>query len=250
MPRPTPEQREAKRRARLTPFVPLLKETLDAPAWKALSHGARSLYVGLKRRYNVNYHNNGKLWLSQRDAAREVGSHHNEIARWYRELQFYGFIRMHTPGGLGVHGKGKAPHWRLTELGYMQDPPTREFTHWQGEKFRDRKSESRAGNPVQGVRQKARSVVPEMAHREEGECAANGAHKGGPNGAGNRAHTNITTPIASSSLLASRLFASSTSRRQTGSIANERDKTAALSAAAATEVDDLEIPPFLKRTHA
>jgi DNA-binding transcriptional regulator YhcF (GntR family) len=97
----------------------VVKETLDAPAWKALSHGARSLYVAVKRRYNSNNHNNGRVWLSQRDAAQEIGSHHNEIARWYRELQFYGFIRMMTPGGLGVHGQGKAPHWRLTEIGYM-----------------------------------------------------------------------------------------------------------------------------------
>jgi hypothetical protein len=32
------------------PFVPLLKETLAAPAWRATSHGARSLYVALKLR--------------------------------------------------------------------------------------------------------------------------------------------------------------------------------------------------------
>jgi hypothetical protein len=44
---------------------------------------------------------------------------HNEIARWFRELQFYGFIVMTKGGSLGVEGKGKAPHWRLTELGYM-----------------------------------------------------------------------------------------------------------------------------------
>ena len=32
-----------------------------------------------------------------------------------RPFQHYGFIVMTDPGGLGVEGKGKAPHFRLTE---------------------------------------------------------------------------------------------------------------------------------------
>jgi hypothetical protein len=40
--------------------------TINNPAWKALSHGARSLYVALKRRYSQNLHNNGRIYLSQR----------------------------------------------------------------------------------------------------------------------------------------------------------------------------------------
>ena len=31
-------------------FVPLLHATMDCPAWRAASHGARSLYIALKRR--------------------------------------------------------------------------------------------------------------------------------------------------------------------------------------------------------
>jgi hypothetical protein len=34
---------KSKDKGRLSPFVPLLISTLDSPAWKALSHGARSL---------------------------------------------------------------------------------------------------------------------------------------------------------------------------------------------------------------
>ena len=70
-------ERERRDKGRLPPFVPLLIATLDTPAWRALSHGARSLYVGLKRRYSPNSHNNGRLFLSQRDAEKELGSHHN-----------------------------------------------------------------------------------------------------------------------------------------------------------------------------
>ena len=241
MPRPTQEQREANQRAKLAPFVPLLKETLDTPAWKALSHGARSLYAALKRRYNRNNHNNGRLWLSQRDAAQEIGSHHNEIARWFRELQFYGFIRMKTPGGLGVLGKGKAPHWRLTELGYMQDPPTREFTHWQGEKFRDKKIKSHAGKGARCVQEKAHGVGPEKAHGKDSECSANGAHKLDANRAGKGAHTIITTPIPSPYLLASRIVSKD-------SRGNPRNENGFEPASPSAEDDDLEIPPFLRRT--
>lgn len=124
-----------RQRDRLTPFVPLLIDTLDSLAWKALSHGARSLYIALKRKYSIRDRNNGRLFLSQRDAAEELGSDRHQISRWYRELQHYGFLAMVTPGSLGVDGKGKAPHWRLTELGYMRDPPTADFRRWNGVRF-------------------------------------------------------------------------------------------------------------------
>jgi hypothetical protein len=120
-------KRSNKDKGRLAPFVPLLIETLDCPAWKAMSMGARVLYAALKRKYGVAIHNNGRLYLSQRDAVAEIGSHRDQIARWYRELQHYGFIVMTDPGCLGVDGRGNAPHWRLTELGYMKDPPTRDL---------------------------------------------------------------------------------------------------------------------------
>lgn len=134
------------------PFVPLLTSTLDSPAWRAMSHGARSLYTALKRRYNINGHNNGHLYLSQRKAAGELGSHHNQIARWFRELRHYGFIVMHSPGCLGVEGKGRAPTWRLTELGYMNERPTRDFERWDGIPFGvGKKTKPRAGKPAYPV---------------------------------------------------------------------------------------------------
>jgi hypothetical protein len=135
---------------RLPPFVPLLIDTLDQPAWRALSHGAQMLYVALKRRYSPNTHNNGKIFLSQRTAARELHSHHNQVARWFRELQHFGFIVLRVPGFLGVDGKGQAPRWRLTELGYMKELPTRDYAKWDGTPFVD-KTKSRAGKPARGV---------------------------------------------------------------------------------------------------
>src|SRR6266852_2564731 len=94
-------------------FVMLHHNVLDAPAWRATSHGARSLYVALKRRW---FHTRKNLvYLSVRSAAKELGSDTHQISRWFAELVYYGFIVMERPGYLGVSGKGKAPHYRLTE---------------------------------------------------------------------------------------------------------------------------------------
>ena len=149
----------ARYKDKLPPFVPLLIATLDAPAWRAMSHGAQMLYVALKRRYSIKLHNNGRIFLSQRHSAIELGSHHTQIARWFRELQHYGFIVMMTPGCLGLEGKGKAPYWRLTELGYMKEPPTRDFMRWDGTPFAEKKS--RAGKPAQGVQENRHTSVLE-----------------------------------------------------------------------------------------
>ena len=124
-----------KNKGRLPPFVPLLKDTLDSPAWRAMSHGARALYIALKRRYNMQAHNNGRLYLSHRKAIEEIRSSPKQIVRWFRELQHYGFIVMMSRGYLGIDGKGQAPRWRLTEIGYMKDPPTRDFIRWDGVSF-------------------------------------------------------------------------------------------------------------------
>jgi hypothetical protein len=134
------------------PFVAVLKDTLRAPAWRAMSHGARSLYICLKSRYNSKQRNNGRLHVSQREASREIGSSFEQIARWFRELQHFGFIIMISPGCLGLDGKGKAPHWRLTECAYMTDSPTRDFTKWNGEPFEDRKRHRKKQDPVAETR--------------------------------------------------------------------------------------------------
>jgi hypothetical protein len=124
-------------KGRLTPFVPRLRETLATPAWRQLSHGARSLYVALKG--NVPRDRN-TAWLSFRDARLELTSSPRKIGEWFDELQHYGFIVMHTHGSLGVDGKGKAPRWRLTELGVTRvasnndllEPPTKDYLRWNG----------------------------------------------------------------------------------------------------------------------
>ena len=88
-------------RGRSPPFVMLLKETLDTPAWRAMSHGARSLYVAIKRRYSERLLNNGHVHVSLREAAKELNSHRDQCARWFRRastLRFYCHDRSLVPG--------------------------------------------------------------------------------------------------------------------------------------------------------
>jgi hypothetical protein len=117
------------------PFVMIQRTVLDSPAWRAMSHGARSLYLALRRRYNNDFHNNGKIYLSVRIASKEIGASKNSVAVWYHELRHYGFIVMTKPGNLGLNGAGRAAHWRLTELGYLKEHPTRDFERWDGTLF-------------------------------------------------------------------------------------------------------------------
>ena len=121
-------------------FVPLLLATIDSPAWRAMSHGARSLYVALKRRCNQN----DDVFLSGRVAGREINSHRDEVMRWFGELQHFGFIMQTRAGHLGVDGMGKAARWRLTELRYRGKPATKDFTRWDGTPY---ETESRPGKP-------------------------------------------------------------------------------------------------------
>jgi hypothetical protein len=134
-----------KDKGRLPPFVPLDQEMMRSPAWRAMSYGARCLYVHLKWRWSFKQRNNGRIFLSQRDAQEEIGcTNRDSISRWFRELQHYGFIVMTSAGCLGVDGKGKAPHWRLTEEewpggrnGNTWMLPTKNYLKWNGTKFRD-----------------------------------------------------------------------------------------------------------------
>src|SRR5215475_2120368 len=80
-----------KDKGRLAPFVAVDLEVMSSPAWRAMSHGARWLYVHLKRRWSFKQRNNGRLFLSQRDAQEELGAGvvRDSISRWFRELQHY-----------------------------------------------------------------------------------------------------------------------------------------------------------------
>jgi hypothetical protein len=97
-------------KGRLPDFIPVIKSTVKTPAWKAMSHGARSLYVSLKARYNTRLQNG--VYMSARRGAEELGSNKDYVARWHHELQYYGFIRIieGKEARLGSDGEGMAAH--------------------------------------------------------------------------------------------------------------------------------------------
>jgi hypothetical protein len=136
---------------RLPPFVPLFVETLRSRTWRQLSFGARALFTVLRMRCVKN---NGHVHLSQREAEKELGhKDRNDIANWFRELEFYGFIVKTEAASLGVDGKGKAPHWRITDLpvravnGVELVAPTKDFLHCDGTIFEPHVKPSRKWNP-------------------------------------------------------------------------------------------------------
>ena len=137
-----------RRRHRLAPFVPVTRAMLDLPAWKVCSPGARLLYISLKRFLNEKIDNNGKIYLSYREACEALGTRSMQsIARWFAELEFYGFIVKTTEGYLGVYGKGIAPHYRLTECMWKGQAATRDYERWDGTLF-DPKPARKKQNPV------------------------------------------------------------------------------------------------------
>lgn len=197
------DKRERRHKNRLPPFVPLLTSTLDQPAWRVMSHGAQMLYVAIKRRYSSNFHNNGKIFLAQRTAAKELHSHHNQIARWFRELQHFGFIVMQTPGCLGVDGKGQAPRWRLTENGMIEPDgslklPTRDYELWDGTLFVDQ-TKSRAGKAARSVQENRHSSVQENRPPNVKSVLENRHKEKAAERAGKPAQIYITTPDGSRS---------------------------------------------------
>ncbi|WP_342643909.1 hypothetical protein [Rhodoligotrophos ferricapiens] len=116
------------------PFVAVLKHTLKAPAWLDLTFGARCLYVLLKAYHNGQ--NNGSIRLGVRRAAAELNASRSSVEKWFRELEEHGFIRPTQRAYLGAEGKANATCWRLTELGYLGQQPTREYRAWQPSKSR------------------------------------------------------------------------------------------------------------------
>lgn len=102
-------------------YTPLRDAILDCSAWRAMSMGARALYVSIRRRTFNDGSNNGQVRFSNRQAQRELGSRDRYVTIWFRELQHYGFIVLASKGYLGGEGRGVASSWRVTELPSLEN---------------------------------------------------------------------------------------------------------------------------------
>lgn len=105
----------------------------SSEAWATLSPGPRALYIELKRQFTGS--NNGRIFLSHRDAARLLSVHRNTVGKWFRELEKRGFIRLAVAPHLGPAGIGEASVWALTEMVTADGrTATKDFMKWRSEK--------------------------------------------------------------------------------------------------------------------
>jgi hypothetical protein len=112
-------------------FFKSYHETREAPAWKQLPPGARELFYELKKEYHRIQQ--GPVYLSARLAAERLGCDKASVVRWYAELEHYGFIVKVRAAQIGE--KGLAAHYRLTDEIYLGEPPSKEFSFWNGTRY-------------------------------------------------------------------------------------------------------------------
>jgi hypothetical protein len=95
-------------------FVMLERWFWRCPAWQALPHPARSLYVELEMLYTGT--NNGELFLSIRDAAMLLRTGARQARTAFQALEAGGFIRTTRKGSRTRRGEKRlASCWRLTK---------------------------------------------------------------------------------------------------------------------------------------
>jgi hypothetical protein len=163
-----------------TPFIPLTVSVMQTAAWRALTAHARVVYIALKGNWNNTFNNNGRIFLSVRRAAKELGFNKDTISRALHELEYYGFVVMTRGAYLGVEGKGKAPHWRLTELAWFENKeerfPTRDYDRWDGVLYDSGKNKTLSGSVGQGVRS-CRTLVSGPVGQSAPELSGSVGHK-------------------------------------------------------------------------
>jgi hypothetical protein len=144
---------------RIGPYVALPKAIKNTPAWRAMSPGARLLWIELRGWLRNDWSNNGRMFCSCRIAAKEIGCNKDTVAHYYVENEHFGFLRKTRGGCLGVDGYGIAPHYRFTDLPHGTHAATRDFEKWGGAPFvyQPRRAARKKQNPVR----KTRTPCPE-----------------------------------------------------------------------------------------
>jgi len=139
-----------KRLPSIGPYVPVIKAIMKTPAWRAMSPEARLLWIELRGWLRNDWSNNGRMFLSCRDAAEAIGINRDTIYRKYAENEHFGFLRKTSEGFLGSDGYGIAAHYRFTDIPYGTRPPTRDYEKWNGELFvyKPRRPARKKQNPV------------------------------------------------------------------------------------------------------
>lgn len=115
-------------------FTKLIRSTMEAPAWRALSTTAQALYPWLKLEWRgPQNNNNGKISLAIGAAAARLGVRPDTAARAFHDLQAKGFIVVTVPAVLGVGGRAAPARYEITEIGlpYGDTPEGRKlYRQW------------------------------------------------------------------------------------------------------------------------
>ena len=112
--------------------VQLMEAFQKTEAWATLKPGPRALYIELKRRFNGQ--NNGRILMSQREAAELLNVHRNTVPGYFHELERRFLIRATGTGHLGANGYGIATRWALCEFPLDGKPPDLAHRTWSEEK--------------------------------------------------------------------------------------------------------------------
>ena len=112
-------------------FIQIFDFELDCPAYRHLSAYGRALLIEFRRLYYPG--KNGKISMSVRYAAKCLNCNKDTAAKYIRELEDKGWIRLTDKGSFNHKTDKTASLWRITNqsvgLG-VQTPPTKDYMKW------------------------------------------------------------------------------------------------------------------------
>lgn len=119
-------------------FAKYERNEVNLPAWQALTPAAREVYMRMKLQCfaqgGKKLNNNGAVFRSPRQLARETGLSVKTVSAGLADLQAKGWLVVTGHWALGDEGKGKTATFRLTMLPSGAKPPfkppTREPEAW------------------------------------------------------------------------------------------------------------------------
>ena len=134
-------------------FIQIYDFEMDCAAYRHLSVYARALLIEFRRAYNG--HNNGKIVMSVRQAAKLIGCNKDTAAKAINELEEKGWICLMQKGRFDQKTNKTASLWRITNqpVGMGVDiNETKEYMKWRPpEKIKTRSHETGPAVPIGGT---------------------------------------------------------------------------------------------------
>ena len=112
-------------------FIQLYEWEMSCPAYRHLSAYGRALLIEFRRLYYPG--NNGKIAMSVRKAGKLLNCSKDTAAKYIRELEEKGWIRLVDKGSFNHKTDKTASLWRITNqaigLG-VETPETKDYMKW------------------------------------------------------------------------------------------------------------------------